>query len=195
MRKWSVGVSLCLSVLLVAALATPATAATCSWTGGTSTNWNDGTNWDGGAPGNGDDVILSAGKPNDPWMYAGDYPSSGQYASFTVGAGLTVPCIGETNVVNPQSGGTAVDPHGTGVTINVSGNATVAGTWSAGATGGAECITDGNGQCNVVKGNLKFSVPSVTFTVDSVALAGYSYAPAANHDPDGDGTAVTVFAP
>jgi hypothetical protein len=76
-------------------------------------------------------------------------------------------------------------------------NAVVAGTWSDGATGGAECTTDGSGQCSVSKGNLKFDVTSVTFTVDGVTLAGYSYAPAANHDPDGDsdGTAITVPAP
>jgi hypothetical protein len=76
-------------------------------------------------------------------------------------------------------------------------NAAVAGTWSSGAKGGAECTADANGQCNVVKGNLKLTVTSVTFTVDSVTLAGYSYAPAANHDPDGDsdGTTITVSAP
>jgi hypothetical protein len=75
--------------------------------------------------------------------------------------------------------------------------ALVEGTWSGGATGGAFCTTDANGQCSVTKGNLKFSVPSVTFTVDSVSLAGYSYAPAANHDPDvdSDGTSITVSAP
>jgi len=76
-------------------------------------------------------------------------------------------------------------------------NATVAGTWSAGATGGAECTTGANGQCSVTKGNLKFSVASVTFTVDSVTLAGYSYVPTSNHDPDGDsdGTSIVVSAP
>jgi PKD repeat protein len=76
-------------------------------------------------------------------------------------------------------------------------NAVVAGTWSAGATGGAECTTDGGGQCSVVKGNLKSDVTSVTFTVDGVTLSGYGYAPAANHDPDGDsdGTSITVSSP
>jgi len=75
-------------------------------------------------------------------------------------------------------------------------NAVVAGTWSSGATGGAVCTTDGSGQCSVTVGNLKFDVTSVTFTVDSVTLAGYSYAPADNHDPDGgDGTSITVYAP
>ena len=66
-----------------------------------------------------------------------------------------------------------------------------------GATGGAECTTDGGGQCSVVKGNLKFDEASVTFTVDSVTAAGYSYAPAANHDPDGDsdGASITVSSP
>jgi PKD repeat protein len=76
-------------------------------------------------------------------------------------------------------------------------NATVAGTWSGGAKGGAECTTDASGQCTVTKGNLKFDVSTVTFTVDSVTLAGYAYAPGDNHDPDGDsdGTSITVSAP
>ena len=76
-------------------------------------------------------------------------------------------------------------------------NAIVAGTWSNGTTGGAECTTDGSGQCSVVKGNLKFDVTSVTFAVDSVTHSSYAYAPAQNHDPDGDsnGTRITVSAP
>jgi hypothetical protein len=74
-------------------------------------------------------------------------------------------------------------------------SALVEGAWSGGATGGAFCTTDANGQCSVTKGNLKFSVSSVTFTVDSVSLAGYSYAPAANHDPDGGSITVSAPAP
>jgi hypothetical protein len=76
-------------------------------------------------------------------------------------------------------------------------NATVAGTWSNGAKGGSECTTDGSGQCSVVKGNLKYSVASVTFTVEGVALTGYDFAPDANHDPDGDsdGTSIPVDQP
>jgi hypothetical protein len=82
---------------------------------------------------------------------------------------------------------------------NPLGGATVAGTWSGGATGRAECTTDGSGQCSVTVGNLKFDVTSVTFTVDSVTAAGYSYAPGENHEdddpPDSDGTSITVSAP
>jgi hypothetical protein len=63
--------------------------------------------------------------------------------------------------------------------------------------GGAECTTNASGQCDVIKGNLKFEVPSVTFTVDSVAHPSYAYAWVDNHDPDGnsDGTIITVYAP
>jgi hypothetical protein len=37
----------------------------------------------------------------------------------------------------------------------------------------------------------------VTFTVTSVTLAGSTYTPTANHDPDGDstGTMITVIRP
>jgi hypothetical protein len=76
-------------------------------------------------------------------------------------------------------------------------NAVVTGTWSGGATGIAECTTDANGTCEVVKNNLKDSVSSVTFAVDSVALSGYTYSASANHDPDGssNGTTITVSRP
>jgi thermitase len=76
-------------------------------------------------------------------------------------------------------------------------NATVSGAWSGGATGGAGCTTDGNGQCSVIKNNLKSNVSSVTFTVSSVAHSSFTYAPGDNHDPDGDsdGTRITVSRP
>jgi VCBS repeat-containing protein len=74
-------------------------------------------------------------------------------------------------------------------------NAVVAGTWSNGATGGAQCTTDSNGQCSVTVGNLKLQVPSVTFAVDSLIYASYAYAWADNHDPDGDGTVIVVSQP
>ena len=73
-------------------------------------------------------------------------------------------------------------------------NAVVEGTWSAGAKGGTSCTTDASGQCDVLKSNIKASVSSVTFTVDTVTLAGSTYDPGANNDPDGnsDGTTITV---
>jgi hypothetical protein len=76
-------------------------------------------------------------------------------------------------------------------------NATVDGSWSAGANGGASCETGSNGQCSVTKRNIKGNVASVTFTVDNVTHASYTYDPGANHDPDGDsnGTSITVASP
>ncbi len=70
--------------------------------------------------------------------------------------------------------------------------ATVSGQWSDATT--SSCVTGTNGRCIVVK-SLGSSVPSVTFTVQSVTKSGYPYAPAANHDPDGDsnGTVITIY--
>jgi protocatechuate 3,4-dioxygenase beta subunit len=74
-------------------------------------------------------------------------------------------------------------------------NATVSGTWSGGANGSDSCITTSSGQCSIEKKNIKSNVGNVTFVVDSVTLAGYSYAPAANHEDDGDsdGTGIIVY--
>jgi hypothetical protein len=74
-------------------------------------------------------------------------------------------------------------------------DATVTGAWSDGASGGAECTTDGSGQCSVSKANLRSS--SATFSVTSIDHAALAYDPVANHEPDGDsnGTAITVSAP
>ena len=70
--------------------------------------------------------------------------------------------------------------------------ATVSGQWSDGTT--SSCVTTTTGRCIVLKA-LGNSVPSVTFTVQSVTKTGYPYLPAANHDPDGDstGTLITVY--
>lgn len=75
-------------------------------------------------------------------------------------------------------------------------NATVSGAWSGGATGGAGCITDADGQCSVVMPNLKAKASSVKFTVTDVTDA-LTYDSADNHDPDGDsdGTSITVDKP
>ncbi len=74
-------------------------------------------------------------------------------------------------------------------------NVTVNGSWSDGAAG--SCVTDGSGQCSLTNGNINRRTGSVTFTVDSLTHASFSYASGDNHDPDGDsnGTAITIFAP
>ena len=82
-------------------------------------------------------------------------------------------------------------------TENPVAGATVDGTWGDGASGGASCVTDADGQCSVTKGNIKGNVTSVTFTVDGVIASGYTYDAGANHDPEGDsdGTSITVLQP
>jgi PKD repeat protein len=71
----------------------------------------------------------------------------------------------------------------------------VTGAWSEGANGGAECTTDANGVCTIVKGNLKGNVTSVRFTVSAVTAPAAGYDSATNHDPDGDsdGTSIQVY--
>jgi hypothetical protein len=73
-------------------------------------------------------------------------------------------------------------------------NATVSGTWSGGTSGPASCITNSSGQCQVNTGDMKKNKKTVTFTVNNVTHATYTYNAAANHDPDGDsdGTSITV---
>lgn len=72
--------------------------------------------------------------------------------------------------------------------------ATVTGTWSDGYTGTGTCTTDTSGTCPVKTGNLKLTVPSVTFTVGNVSGDGLSYAASTNADPDwdSDGTVITI---
>jgi hypothetical protein len=74
--------------------------------------------------------------------------------------------------------------------------AVVSGAWSDGATGTAACTANAAGYCNVsVNGLLLDTVASVRFTVNGLSLAGYSYAPANNHDPDGDGDGTSIVVP
>lgn len=76
-------------------------------------------------------------------------------------------------------------------------NATVSGTWSAGASGSDTCVTNGSGQCNITKNNINRNRASVTFTVDNVTASSFTYDSGVNHDPDGDsnGTSITVPKP
>src|SRR2546423_1197126 len=53
-------------IALVAWLLVPtaALAATKTWTGTNSGNWNDASNWTGGVPGTGDDLVFPSGAGN-----------------------------------------------------------------------------------------------------------------------------------
>ena len=79
--------------------------------------------------------------------------------------------------------------------------ATVVGSWSRNGLNANTCTSGdlgGNGTCVMLfPGLSKKSVKSVTFTVNSVTMTGRTYAPTANHDPDGssNGTSVKVNRP
>jgi hypothetical protein len=73
-------------------------------------------------------------------------------------------------------------------------NATVSGTWSNGASGTASCTTGSNGQCSVNISGISNGTSSVTFTVNNVTRATFTYVSTNNHDPDGssNGTRIIV---
>ena len=79
--------------------------------------------------------------------------------------------------------------------------ATAVGSWSRNGLNANTCTSGdlgGNGTCIVLfPGLSKKSVKSVTFTVNSVTMAGRTYAASLNHDPDGssNGTSVKVNRP
>jgi hypothetical protein len=75
--------------------------------------------------------------------------------------------------------------------------ATITGTWGDGASGSGSCVTDGSSQCTISLSNLKTSVASVSFTINSVSEGASVYLPGENHDPDGDsdGTRIIVLKP
>jgi subtilisin family serine protease len=76
------------------------------------------------------------------------------------------------------------------------GSVVVTGTWSNGASGSAACTTATNGTCTVQLTKLsRTAVTSVTFTVISATRSGWTYIPAANHDPDGDSTGTAIVIP
>jgi hypothetical protein len=73
--------------------------------------------------------------------------------------------------------------------------ATVSGIWSNGTNGSSTCNTNGSGQCEVSKPNLKAAVTSVSFTVTSVTHSdGRQYIAGDNHEWEGDsdGTSINV---
>lgn len=76
-------------------------------------------------------------------------------------------------------------------------DATVSGSWGAGASGTASCTTNGSGVCTVTSAAVKNNRSTITFAVDDVGHASLTYDAADNHDPDGDsdGTTITVNKP
>jgi thermitase len=72
-------------------------------------------------------------------------------------------------------------------------DATVSGMWSGGYTGGASCVTLGDGRCSVPSSKIS-SEATTTFVVDDVGHATLTYQPGDNHDDEGDsdGSTITV---
>lgn len=78
--------------------------------------------------------------------------------------------------------------------------ATVVGVWDPSGLASDECTTGelgGNGTCIFLFPSIRNKTRSVTFTVTGVTLAGETYDPSRNHDPDGssDGTSITLNRP
>lgn len=71
-------------------------------------------------------------------------------------------------------------------------NATVTGAWSNGASGTSTCTTGSNGQCSVSKSGIRNGRSSVTFTVNNVTRATFTYTSANNHDPDGSSNGTRI---
>jgi hypothetical protein len=76
-------------------------------------------------------------------------------------------------------------------------NVTVAGRWSRGYSGSAQCVTSASGTCTLSTGSISRLTRSATFTITNLTGSGYTYTPSANTDPDGDsdGTTIVVSRP
>lgn len=71
------------------------------------------------------------------------------------------------------------------------GGVKVSGTWNDGAK--AACTTDSSGKCVLTRHGLANKTPAVTFGVVSAAYATRVYAPAGNHDPDGESNGTSIM--
>jgi choice-of-anchor B domain-containing protein len=87
------------------------------------------------------------------------------------------------------------------ITVHATGegpveNATVDGSWSAGANGSGSCVTDTSGQCSITVNNVRRNSSTVMFAVTSASHASLVYSSGSNHDPDPDpdsnGTTIIV---
>jgi hypothetical protein len=51
----------------------------------------------------------------------------------------------------------------------------------------------GNGTCTIVYASIPYWARLVSFAVNGMASAGYTYQLGANHDPDGSSNGTTIF--
>ncbi len=118
MRKFLAAAIILLGVRLAV------TAATCTWSGANSTNWDSALNWDTlPISGNGDDVIIPTGMPR--------YPSTGvdgTFASLTIDTGASVTVTGAMTITGD------VNLTGTltaNANLTINGNVNLTGTLTA----------------------------------------------------------------
>jgi Big-like domain-containing protein/subtilase family protein len=124
-------------------------------------------------------ITVAAAPPPPPPnpIHVGDLDGSGSTQGKTWTAKVTI----RVHKANEAAGAGAV----------------VTGAWSNGASGTSSCTTNTAGTCSVQVTKLAKAIASATFAVTGVTLAGSTYTPAANHDPDGDstGTSIVVLKP
>jgi choice-of-anchor B domain-containing protein len=169
-------------------------------------SYNAGANHDPDGDSNGTAITVLKNGSSNPT--ATPVPSATPLPSATP-APTATPLPGQTMHVGDLDGSSFVSGSGgrwtaeVVITVhNTTGDTPLAGvlvsaTWSQGANGSGSCTTDLSGQCTISRSAIKRNRSSVTLTVDSLSLGGYSYNSGANHDPDGDstGTAIVVNKP
>jgi hypothetical protein len=111
-------------------------------------------------------------------MHVGDIDGSRSYPSILYWSATVVVTVHDANH-QPVSG------------------ATVTVAWTGAASATVSGTTDSAGRVTFTRTNLSrwsTSGASITLTVNNVTRSGYTYTPAANHDPDGDsnGTSITI---
>jgi hypothetical protein len=62
-------------------------------------------------------------------------------------------------------------------------NATVSGTWSNGYGAAGSCVTDASGTCSITTPRLNNSVTSVTYTINNLTHATFTYDASTNTAP------------
>jgi len=107
--------------------ASSCTAGTCTWLGGTSTDWNTASNWCGGIPTNSSTVVIPSGG-NQPVISTGG--GSAAYCNYlTINSGATLTITGTnalTITTNITNNGTFI-PGTQSTVILTGGNQTVSG--------------------------------------------------------------------
>jgi len=78
---------------------------------------------------------------------------------------------------------------------NLLNGVTVRGSWNSGPE--VQCVTsdaDGmTGTCTLVLASIPNATRSAYFGMNGLTIAGYTYKPAANHDPDGSSNGYSIF--